>query len=100
MDELTKGMVFDLHRDGHKTVRVMALSKNKAIELDTLADDEIRIHEDIDVENEVEEIVINDILTEDKMITNMEAVSTFMDHYKNETGNVIADAIFLSFYGA
>jgi len=57
---MKKGQIFDLYQDGKPTVRVMAISSDKAINLDTLG-----IITDIDFDNEVESILIEDIFTID-----------------------------------
>lgn len=55
---MKKGQIFDLYQDGKPTVRVMAISSDKAINLDTLG-----IITDIDFDNEVMSIIIEDIFS-------------------------------------
>ncbi len=53
---MTKGMIFDVWREGMSTFRAMALDNERVVNLETL-----EIYDDIDFENEVEEIIIEDI---------------------------------------
>ena len=55
---MNKGMLFDLYREDQETRRVMAISKTDVVDLNTL-----EVIKNVDFENEVEEILIDDILT-------------------------------------
>lgn len=55
---MNKGMLFDLYRERQETKRVMAISNTDVVDLNTL-----EIIKNVDFENEVEEILIDDILT-------------------------------------
>jgi hypothetical protein len=53
---MKKGMVFDLYQDGQSTKRVMAISSNHVLDLETH-----EVIENIDFEYEVESILIDNI---------------------------------------
>ena len=53
---MKKGMIFDLYQDGQSTKRVMAISSNHVLDLETH-----EVIENIDFENEVESILIDNI---------------------------------------
>ena len=97
---MKKGLVFDLHREGLPTVRVMALGSNRAIGLDALALDEVRVYEDVDVDNEMGDVFVSDVMSESKTELNMKIINSFMGHHKSETGKDIPEDIFLSFFNA
>jgi len=53
---MKKGMIFDLYQDGQSTKRVMAISSNHVLDLETH-----EVIENIDFEYEVESILIDNI---------------------------------------
>jgi hypothetical protein len=53
---MKKGMIFDLYQDGQSTKRVMAISSNHVLDLETH-----EVIENIDFEDEVESILIDNI---------------------------------------